>query len=106
MGAEAVIDKDSTTQLLSNSIGAQRMIVLTNVDYVYKDHKRMKGRIKKVSAVELATMIDHFEEGTMKPKLEACLEFLKGGGRVAQIGNLDKFERVMKMRSGTEIISL
>ena len=36
MGAEAVIDKDSTTQLLSNSIGAKRMVILTNVDYVYK----------------------------------------------------------------------
>jgi len=81
MGAEAVIDKDSTTQLLSNSIGAQRMIVLTNVDYVYKDHKRMKGRIKRVSAVELAMMMDHFEEGTNEAEARGVPGIPEGRGK-------------------------
>lgn len=106
IGAEAVVDKDSTTRLLSNSIGMRRMVILTNVDYVYEDHEAKKGEIRRASARSLARRISDFEDGTMKPKIEACIEFINNGGELAQIGNLEKFGNVMAKQSGTEIRQL
>ena len=45
-GINAVIDKDLTSQLLANSVGAETMIILTNAEYIYADYEKKKGRIK------------------------------------------------------------
>jgi carbamate kinase len=101
--ANAVIDKDRTTQLLANSLGAKRMVILMDTDYVYRDAANKKHPIRKARAEELEEIVNTFEEGTMRPKVEACLKFLENGGERAQIGSLWDFERVMEGRSGTDI---
>ena len=105
VGVEAVIDKDMTTQLLANLIDADEMIILTDVDFVYKNFKNRKGAIRKVSAKDLKASLGAFEEGTIMPKLAACIKFVENGGRIARIGNLYKLDAVMMGESGTAIIA-
>ena len=99
-GADAVIDKDRTTALLASKIGAKKMIILTDVDYVHDDRKKP---IHKIKAKELKKTIGDFEQGTMRPKLEACISFIENGGKVARIGNLSNAESVINGKRCTEI---
>lgn len=103
-GAKAVIDKDLATQVLANSIGADEMVILTDVDCVYKDFENRRAPIKRIRAGELRRDLEGFGEGTMRPKLEACIRFIENGGRVAYVGNLYKLKGVLEGRSGTVII--
>jgi carbamate kinase len=101
-GVNAVIDKDLATQLLASSLNASRMVILTNVDYVYsnsKDH----AVIKRIAAKDLKNGISGFEDGTIRPKLEACVNFIENGGKDAVIGNVFKLGMIMQNRSGTHI---
>ncbi len=100
----AVLDKDSTTQVIANSIGAQTLVILTSEDYVYEDYAKRRYPIKKVRAGYLEKMQDYFEEGTMLPKVKACVDFVKKGGERAFIGKLDQFDLVVARRAGTMVI--
>ncbi|MGC8495673.1 MAG: hypothetical protein ACP5MX_00480 [Candidatus Micrarchaeia archaeon] len=103
IGANAVVDKDYTTQLIATTIKARRMILLTNADYVYKDFAGRKGKIKKISMQEINSMIHNFEEGTIRPKIDACIRFIKNGGEIAQIGSINMLDKIIKKESGTLI---
>jgi carbamate kinase len=103
IGVDAVIDKDLTTQLIASAINADTLIILTNVDYVYEKLGSKDSAIKSIKASELKKELRVFEEGTMKPKIDACIRFIENGGSKAYIGNLFKFGDVLKGRSGTEI---
>ncbi len=102
-GVDAVIDKDLTTQSLANSISAETMVILTNVDYVYENFGRRKGIIKDIRAKSLRKIIKRFENGTIRPKLEACMNFVQNGGKEAYIGNVFKLDLILKGKSGTKI---
>ncbi len=102
-GIDAVIDKDLTAQLLANSLDADVLVILTNVNGVYRDHN-MKHQIRRIKARELEEMLDEFEEGTMLPKLLACARFVEKGGKKAYIGSLFKLDAILAGKSGTEIV--
>lgn len=102
--AAAVIDKDFTAQLLGTLIGAQTLLVLTAEDYVYVGYPKKDKPIKSIHAKELKKLVNSFEDGTMRPKVMACINFIEHGGRRAYIGNLKKFDSIMKGRTGTRII--
>lgn len=104
VGVDAVIDKDLAAQTLANMINAEVMVLLTNIDYVYADYKNGKGAIREIRARNLNKIIDRFEKGTMKPKIESCVRFIERGGSEAHIGNLYKLEQVLKGTSGTKIL--
>jgi carbamate kinase len=104
VSVDAVIDKDLTSQLLATSIGADMLIILTNADYIYRDYKKLKGPIKKITAKELRVMAGSLEAGTMRPKVEACIEFIENGGKAAYIGNVFKLSLILNGRSGTKIV--
>ncbi|MDE1856035.1 MAG: carbamate kinase [Candidatus Micrarchaeota archaeon] len=104
--ADAVIDKDYTSALLAKSLRASRLFILTNVDGAYLnmkgDHPKMIG---KISVRELAQHVrfKEFEEGSMKPNVEACIDFVRSTGGIAAIGNLKKATDVIKLRNCTVI---
>ena len=103
-GADAVIDKDLTTQLLANSIKADKMVLLTNARCLYKNYGATKPQpIKSTSAAELRATLDDFEEGTIRPKLEACIKFIENGGNEAYIGNIFELDHILAGKSGTRI---
>ena len=99
----AVIDKDLTSRLLANSIGAGTLVLLTNADFVYRDFGNMKSAIKSVKAKELKRIMNRFEEGSIKPKIRACIEFIENGGKEAYIGNVFRLRDILNGKSGTKI---
>jgi len=87
-GVEAVIDKDRATQLLATELGASRLAVLTDVEHAYVDFGGADQRpLRSVAPAELRSHLENgeFGEGSMRPKVEACLRFVDEGGDLASI---------------------
>jgi carbamate kinase len=81
--AEAVIDKDLASALLAAQIGADEFYILTDVPYIYINYKKPDQEIKEFLNYNdtLKYLIDgQFAKGSMAPKVEACLNFIKQGG--------------------------
>lgn len=79
-GASAVIEKDCIAGKLAADLSADCLIILTGVDYVYKDYTSEKPTpIEHMTAVEAKELIaqGQFEEGTMFPKIEAAVAYLE-----------------------------
>ncbi|OGQ05850.1 MAG: hypothetical protein A2W61_06595 [Deltaproteobacteria bacterium RIFCSPLOWO2_01_44_7] len=107
VGIEAVIDKDLCAVKLAKLIGADLLLILTDVDSVYLNfRKRTQKRLKKLSVKEAKKYLakGEFGEGSMKPKIEACIEFLKNGGKKCFIGSYEKVSQVIQGKSGTAIL--
>jgi carbamate kinase len=105
-GVEAVIDKDLCADLLARSVGATRLVILTDVDAVSVDWGLPTERdIHDVAAAGLRSLLDagHFPAGSMGPKVEAATRFVEHGGGTAAIGNLDHLAEVVDGTSGTQI---
>ena len=93
--AEAVIDKDLASSLLAGRIGAEEFYILTDVPFIYKNFKKPNQE-----ALEFLDYADtkkylcdgEFSEGSMAPKIRACLQFLEYGGQKAIITEAFKLE--------------
>jgi len=102
-GVEAVVDKDRTAALLASAVGADALLVLTEVARVQVGYGTPGA--EELSTVDVATArsllaAGEFPEGSMGPKVEACLGFVEAGGRAA-IGALDEAAEVLAGRAGT-----
>ncbi|HVY53892.1 MAG TPA: carbamate kinase [Gammaproteobacteria bacterium] len=101
-GAEAVIDKDSTSALLATYVAADCLIIATNVDAVYLDwDKPSQQPIKEITSSELRAM--SFAQGSMGPKVEAACQFVEKTNKTAVIGSLEKIKEMAQGCSGTRI---
>ena len=89
----AVIDKDLTSALLASSVDASELVILSNIDYI--DDPETGRPIKEATVKTLTKKLGEFEEGTMRPKVEACINFVNGK-KIAHVGNLFKTERELK----------
>ena len=106
-GLEAVIDKDRTSALLASRIGIDTLVILTQVDHVYLNFNQPEQRpIESAKASEMEAWLreDHFLEGSMKPKVESALYFLKHGGKKAVIAHLNRLADALAGRTGTHIL--
>ena len=106
-GVEAVIDKDKASALLANEIGIDTLVMLTEVDCAYLNFNTPKQKpIARISVdlMEKYLREGHFLEGSMKPKVESAINFLKSGGKKAIIANLFKLESAVEGKSGTQIV--
>jgi carbamate kinase len=107
-GVDAVIDKDRAAQVLGRAIGAEWLLILTNVDGVYTDWGGPEQRrIARMSADRAASLLEQgtFGRGTMGPKVEAAIRFVRAGGERAAIGPLDRGLDTVEGRSGTTILA-
>lgn len=105
-GVEAVIDKDRTSALLANEVGIEQLVILTEVDFAYLNFKSAQPQpIKeiKVSKIESYLRQGEFMEGSMKPKVQAAIKFLKNGGEKAIIANLYDLPAAIEGKTGTHI---
>lgn len=101
-GVEAVIDKDRSSALLASEIGADALLLLTDVPAVQTDWCTPQARaLKTVSPDALATY--EFQAGTMGPKVEAARRFVAGGGQFAAIGTLGDAAALLAGTAGTRI---
>ncbi|MBQ6495440.1 MAG: carbamate kinase [Bacilli bacterium] len=107
-GVEAVIDKDRSASLLAKLIEADTLLILTAVDKVCINfNKPNQKKLDKLTIKEAEKYMrdGHFAKGSMLPKIEACLDFVKNNpGKKAIIGSLDKAEEAIKGTSGTTIV--
>ncbi len=81
--AEAVIDKDLASSLLAAIIGADEFYILTDVPYIYINYKKPDQQIKEfLNYADTLKYLNEgqFSKGSMAPKIEACLNFIKQGG--------------------------
>jgi carbamate kinase len=102
LGVEAVIDKDLTAALIATELGADRLVVLTDVDGVHDDHGLPTERlIRRATPAELRAR--SFPAGSMGPKVDAACRFVERTGRAAAIGSLDDAAAVAAGDAGTVI---
>ncbi len=102
IGVEAVVDKDLASAMLADVIKADFLMLLTDVDGVYLDFdSEAPRRLKRIAPGELP--LDQFPAGSMRPKLEAAMEFVQGSGRKAAIGRLEQAEEIVSGNAGTLI---
>jgi carbamate kinase len=105
-GASAVIDKDLTSSLLARELGADVLVISTAVEKVCLDYGKPTQRaLSVVSLAEAKRYMaeGHFEPGSMRPKIQAVVEFLEGGGEVAIITDPEHLGAALKGEAGTRI---
>ncbi len=107
-GIDAVVDKDLASACLAKNIGAEMLIMLTDVPYVALNYKKKNQKnILKMNVKDAIkyTKMGEFEEGTMKPKIEAAIDFLKNSkGKKVIITNFSLVEKAIKGKAGTTIM--
>ncbi len=106
-GVDAVIDKDRASAVLAKQIGAELLIILTDIEKVAINFGTPKQ--KWLSEVPLDQMTRYYEEGqfppgSMGPKIEAALSFLEDGGKQAIITSIAKGAAAVLGKAGTRIV--
>jgi carbamate kinase len=105
-GLEAVIDKDRASALLAVGLGARRLFITTGVDAIYRDYlSERPQRLERPTVAELERLAaqGQFPAGSMGPKVEAALAFLRQGGHEVVICRPDQLALAFEGRAGTRI---
>jgi carbamate kinase len=105
-GIDAVIDKDLAAAVLARDIGAELLLILTDVDAVYADWGTPTQRpIKSLTDVEAERMDreGQFGEGSMAPKIRAAVDFVRQTGGRAVITALPRGREAVRGKAGTTI---
>lgn len=101
-GIEAVIDKDAASALLARELKADALLLLTDVNAVYRNFgSDDQERIDTLTPDE-ARALD-LPAGSMGPKMEAAAAFASQGG-LAGIGRLDQAVEILERRAGTCVV--
>jgi len=106
-GVEAVIDKDLTSSVLATNIGAELLVILTAVPQVYTSFGTAEQRgLGAVTLEEIERLHEqgHFPAGSMGPKVEAVIRFLRAGGRRALITDPQSLPLAIEGRAGTHFV--
>lgn len=105
---DAVIDKDRTSVLLASDTECDHLVILTGVEKVSINfNKPNQQDLSQITLAECEQYIKEgqFPEGSMLPKIEAAMDFVKSGkGRKTLITSLDKLVEGMAGKTGTLIV--
>lgn len=101
-GVEAVIDKDLTASVLAQALGADALMILTDVDGVFVDYGTPEARqVPRATPDELRAL--GLPAGSMGPKVEAVSRFVENTGGTAAIGRLEDAINIVNGKAGTTI---
>lgn len=107
-GVEAVVDKDLASAVLATRIGADRFIIITAVPKVYRafgtPHQEPLTRLAAREA-EALLAAGEFPPGSMGPKIEAALQFLRQGGKEVIITSPELVDQALDPQVGTHIVA-
>ncbi|HEU5209141.1 MAG TPA: carbamate kinase [Longimicrobiales bacterium] len=106
-GVDAVVDKDRAACILARDVRAEVLLILTNVDGAYRGYGTPAQQLlAQVPAGEAAALLEagEFGTGSMGPKVEAAIDFVRGGGRRAIIARLERGLEAVEGRTGTTIV--
>jgi carbamate kinase len=101
-GVEAVIDKDLASALLATGLGADLLVLATDVDGVYTSWGTEDAR-RVAAATPGWLRAQAFPGGSMGPKVEAVCRFVEAGGARATIGRLEDLAELVEGTAGTQI---
>ena len=105
-GIDAVIDKDLAAAALARELGAELLLILTDVDAVYVDWGKPEQRALGRLGIEEAERLDRagaFGEGSMAPKVRAAVDFVRRTGGRAIITELSRGRDAVRGEAGTTI---
>ncbi len=106
-GVEAVVDKDRTSAVLASAIDASKLVILTDVDHVYRDFGTDSQRpLETVTPTDLDPLLEegHFGAGSMRPKVIAARQFVEAGGDLAVITTPDRLTDALTGTAGTRVV--
>lgn len=106
-GLDAVVDKDRAAAILARDIEASTLLILTDVEAVYTGFGTPEQRaLRRIDAAEGQRLLEagEFGTGSMSPKMEAALRFVREGGERAVIARLDQGRAAVAGEAGTEIV--
>lgn len=103
IGVEAVIDKDAASALLARQLEADALLLLTDVDAIYRNFGTDDAEPLRQLTVADAGELD-LPAGSMGPKLTAAASFAQGGG-ISGIGRLEDAVAILERRAGTCVVS-
>jgi carbamate kinase len=102
-GVDAVIDKDRASAVLAAGLGAERLVILTDVAAVKRGFGTAnEEEIRELSADEAAKLLPDLAEGSMRPKVEAAIAVARAGGETL-ITSLDRVAEALAGSAGTKI---
>jgi len=102
VGIESIIDKDLTAAKMAEGLNADALVILTDVDGVYKEWgKPNSALIRSITIRELEQM--SFAAGSMAPKIEAACNFIKATNKRVMIGSLRDAPKLLSGEKGTTI---
>jgi len=106
-GVEAVIDKDLAGERLAEDVGADLLLILTDVDRVRLNYKKPGEKVLERMTVEEAKRYmaeGHFAKGSMEPKVRATVRFVEAGRERAVISALAQALDAVEGRAGTQVV--
>lgn len=105
-GIEAVIDKDLASGVLAKMIGADYLFLITGVEKVSINFRKVDEQQLDVMSVEQAEKYlreGQFPEGSMAPKIRAAMQFVRNGGKRTFITTLGNICGALQGKAGTAI---
>jgi carbamate kinase len=105
-GAAAVIDKDLASSLLARELGADYLVISTAVEKVSINFKRPNQKeLDRITLAEAKQYMEegHFAAGSMKPKIQAVIQYLEGGGKEALVTDPPHIVEAFAGKTGTWI---
>jgi carbamate kinase len=105
-GIEAVIDKDRASALLASKLGIEHFIISTEVPEVYINYKKSnQQKLRRIAVAEAEKYFAdrQFSEGSMRPKIEAAMDFLKHGGTMVTITDPEHLIAALDGEAGTRM---
>ncbi|HYL28355.1 MAG TPA: carbamate kinase [Gemmatimonadales bacterium] len=106
-GVEAVVDKDRVAAILAHQLGAEVLMILTDVDAVYAGWGTPAARpLRRLTLAEVDALVaaGGVNEGGMRPKVEAAAGFVRTAGGRAIIARLDDGPAALRGEAGTTIV--
>ena len=105
-GVEAVIDKDLASSKLAEQIGADILLIATDVEKVALNYGNPDQKyLEKLSVSEAKRYLEEgqFPTGSMGPKIQAVINFMEVGGERAIITSIEKIKAALEGKAGTHI---
>jgi carbamate kinase len=105
-GLEGVVDKDLAAAILARDVEASVLLILTDVDGVYRDYGTDRAELLRgLNSGEARSMLEAgaFGEGSMGPKVHAAVRFVEAGGERAVIAALEDATPALEGEAGTTV---
>jgi carbamate kinase len=105
-GLDVVVDKDLTASLIGRRVGADTLVIATDIRKVALDFntdRQLDLDHLSLEEAESYLRAGHFPEGSMGPKIEASIDFLRSGGKRVIITSPDEIAEALEGKAGTTI---